>query len=90
VGMDDNGQGEVTRLAGAVEDLAQAVERIGTVLEQQGWMLRQLLDAAVAQPQEDGKLHRLLEQLVARLDAQAGVLARVEQGLDGIGKAAEH
>lgn len=82
--MDADERGEVGRLAGAVEDLAQAVEGIGAVLEQQGWMLRQLLDAAVTAPQAEVPLHELLVALIGRLDAQAGVLGRVEKGLEGI------
>ena len=82
--MDADERGEVARLAGAVEDLAQAVEGIGAVLEQQGWMLRQLLDAAVTAPKAEVPLHELLVALIGRLDAQAGVLGRVEKGLEGI------
>ena len=85
MGMDRDERGEVARLAGAVEGLVRAVEGIGVVLEQQGWMLRQLLDAAVTPAAQESKLHRLLEQLVVRLDAQAGVLARVEEGLERVG-----
>lgn len=54
------------------------------MLEQQGWMLRHLLEAAVTVPKAEVPLHELLVTLIWRLDAQAGVLGRVEKGLDGI------
>ncbi len=87
--MDADERGEVARLAGAVESLAQAVEGMGAVLEQQGWMLRQLLDAALTAPKVEVPLHELLVALIGRLDAQAGVLGRVEKGLGQIGAAVE-
>lgn len=77
---------DTVRLTEAVIGLEQAVSGMATVLEQHGRMLQRLLDASAAAPQEETQLHELILALIARLDAQAGVLGRMEAGLGKVGR----
>ena len=80
---------DTARLTEAVIGLEQAVTGMAGILEQHGRMLQRLLNASVTEPAEEMQLHRLILALVARLDAQAGVLERMEAGLEKVGAAVE-
>jgi len=59
---------------------AGAVSGIAAVLEQHGAMLQRLLETSTAAPAEETRLHELILALIGRLDAQSGVLGRLEAG----------
>ena len=80
---------ETARLVEAVAGLEQAVSGIAVVLGQHGRMLRQLLDAATAEPEEETELHALMVKLIGRLDQQAGMLRRMEDGFGQVAAAVE-
>ena len=46
-----------------------------------------VLQTAVTPPEQQGKLHTLLERLIGRLDEEVGMLARVQEDLGYIGAA---
>ena len=45
-------------------------------------MLAELLALAREKPQEESELEMLIRALVARLDAQSGMLNRIEKGIE--------
>ncbi len=61
---------------------------IAAVLEQHGAMLQRLLEVSTAAAEET-RLHELILALIGRLDAQAGVLGRLEAGFGQIGAAVD-
>ena len=81
--------GDTARLTEAVIGLEQAVTGIAAVLEQHGRILCRLLDASVTAPAEETQLHELILALIARLDAQARVLRRMEDGFGRISATVE-
>ena len=76
---------DTARLLEAVIGLEQAVSGMAVVLEQQGRMLHQLVEASMTPQEEETRLHQLILALITRLDTQAGVLGRVEDGLGKVG-----
>ena len=78
-GQEESGQ--VARLTEAVLGLEQSVSGMAAVLEQQGEMLGALLQLAAAGA-KDGRVDELLVALIGRLDAHAGVMKRVEAGIN--------
>jgi len=84
-----SGRDDEARLTEAVLGLEQAVSGIAAVLDQHGAMLQRLLEVSTAAPAEETRLHELVLALIARLDAQAGVLERLEAGFGQIGAAVD-
>jgi len=84
-----SGRDEGARLTKAVIRLEQAVSGIAAVLEQHGQMLQRLLETSTTAPAEEMRLHERILALIGLLDAQAGVLGRMEAGFGQISAAVE-
>ena len=66
----------------AVIGLEQAIGGVTQVLALHSQMLAELLALAQEKPPEESELEMLVRALVARLDAQSGMLNRIEKGIE--------
>ena len=66
----------------AVTGLEQAMRGIEQILTLHSQMLAELLALAREKPPEESELEMLVRALVARLDAQSGMLNRIEKGIE--------
>ena len=77
-----DGQEGAAAIVEAVSGMEQAIGAITQILALHGQMLAELLALAREKPSEESELEKLVKALVARLDAQSGMLNRIEKGIE--------
>ena len=77
-----DGQEGAAAIVEAVTGMEQAMRGIEQILTLHSQMLAELLTLAREKPPEESEFEMLVRALVARLDAQNGILNRIEKGFE--------